>query len=364
MQIKTGNLIYNTSDKTELYKDNIHIVVGIDNNYVQQCAVTIVSALLNTSADYYFTFHIMNVGLNSTNKIKLESLKKFRPFDIYYEDLSHCDFSKFPLNRDWISSATYYRLFLPDVISSNIDKCIYMDTDMIVEDNIGELWEYDIDNYLAGVVEDENSRINQERLNLNSNNYFNAGLLLLNLKRIREYKIIDKAIEYYIQNKEKISLQDQDILNGIMDGKCKFLPLRWNINTPAYMGEKVQHFYSKDEEHYAAQNPAILHFTGKFKPWYSYCMHPLRKEYERYLKLTGFNEDIKKYQQKEIFAKFYCWKKYWDSQTLYIFNTPIYKKETGKNSFIENIFSIKNSKDKSHKIITILGIKISIMRKK
>ncbi len=363
MQINTGNLIYKTENKPDIFKDNIHIVVGIDNNYVQQCAVTIVSALMNTSANYYFTFHIMNVGLSDVSKNKLESLKKIRPFDIYYEDLSHCDFSRFPLNRNWISAATYYRLFLSDVISNDIDKCIYMDTDMIVEDNIAELWEYNIEDYLAGVVEDENSKMNQERLNLDFNNYFNAGLLLLNLKKIREYNIIDKAIEFYNQNKEKITLQDQDILNGVMNGKCKFLPLRWNINTPAYMNESVNHFYSMEDENWAKQNPAIIHFTGEFKPWFTYCKHPLKNEYKRYLELTNLEEDIKAFNKREMLAKFYCWKKSWDSKTLYLVGIPVYKKEIHNNSFIENIFSLKNSYKKTHKIITILGIKIKIRRK-
>ena len=354
-KINTGKLKYfKDIDDNCVDSTNVNIVFGVDDNYIQQLSVTIISILLNSCKKCNFNFYILNTGLKSKNKDKLESLKNIREFNINYIDVSGCDFSKFPLNREWISIATYYRLFLSEVLPLNIEKCIYLDCDMIVEDDILELWNSDINDYLAGVVEDECSKSNVERLKLPvENNYFNAGMLVLNLKRIREFNLAENAINYFNKNKNLITLQDQDILNGIFNGKCKYVDLRWNINTPAYMREKANHYYNRDIEAYAIKNPGIIHFTGSYKPWFTYSMHPLRNEYLRYLCYSNFKNDIISYKCRELKSKFICQKKHWNKREILILGIPIN---------IDALFSIKN--EYIHKVITILGIKFKVKSKK
>ena len=266
--------------------------------------------------------------------------------------------SMLPLNREYISIATYYRLFLLDVLPQNIDKCIYLDCDMIVEDDIEKLWKYDITNYYAGVVEDESSIPNNSRLNLPLNNtYFNAGLLLLNLKKLRSINFKEKAFEYFYKNKDIIEFQDQDILNGLFANHCLLLPLRWNVNSSVYVKFKTHHKYTKKEELEAAQEPAILHFTGLYKPWLTSSMHPLNSEYKKYLTYTKFNEDIKQYKIKDFLSNFFCIKRDWKDTKIYILRIRVFK-----NISIKKIFSICNTEQKKHKVITILGIRIKLKR--
>jgi len=366
LQINTGKCDYLKKSKVlSPNSETIHIVFGIDDNYIQQCAVTMSSILLNTKAESNLHFYLMNTGLSEKSINNLETLKNIRPFKIEYLDVSHCDFSKFPLNRDWISVATYYRLFLSEVMPSNVDKCIYMDCDMIAEDDLSILWNYDISNYLAGVVEDEASRTNIINLNLPlENNYFNAGMIVFNLRKMREFNVVERAAEYFKNNQEKIKLQDQDILNGTLNGKCLFLPLRWNINTPAYMREENNHFYTKKEEEIAIYNPGIIHFTGEYKPWFTYSCHPLRGEYQKYLQFTNFKKDVKDYNIKEFWAKIYCKKKNWNIKETYFFGLNFNFVKYKGYSFFELIFSIKNSENKKHKVLTISGIKFKFKSKK
>ena len=323
------------------YKHKINIVFAVDDNYIQQCAVAMVSILANSNYENFYEFYILNTGLKEKNIEKLNSLKTIRNFNINYIDVSKYDLSQFPLNRDWISAATYYRLFIADVLPKSIKKCIYMDCDMIAEDDLAILWNYDISGYYAGVVEDENSKVNIERLNLpQESNYFNAGMIVFNLEKIREIDLLNVSIGYYNKNKEKITLQDQDILNGIFNDRCLFLPLRWNVGTTMYLNHASLQ-YNSYLEGSAACNPGIIHFTGGDKPWNISSTHPLRHEYFKYLQLTNFTKDIKKYKLHRIWG------------TIIYYNKLILK----------YIFSIKNSDNKYHKIITILGIKIKIKRK-
>ena len=330
--INTGKLKYlNLDDNSINPKVDINIVFGVDDNYITQLATLIISILLNSSKECNFNFYVLNTGIKEENKKKLETIKNIREFNLNYIDVSNYDFSKFPLNRDGISIATYYRLFIPDVIPNNIEKCLYLDCDMLVEDDLLELWNYDIANYLAGVVEDESGKDNAKRLRLpDGSKYFNAGLLL-NLKNIRESNFVENVFDFYNNNKDLITLQDQDLLNGVFCGKCKYLDLRWNINTPAYMKTKCNHFYTDEEEDFASKNPGIIHFTGPFKPWFTSSYHPLRKEYFRYLSYFKFKKDIENFDK--------------------IFGLPI---------CIKGFFSIKNEGAK--KVIYILGIKINIRR--
>ncbi len=326
--VKLGSAKYFTKNKDiEANKTNINIVFCIDDNYVQQCAVTLTSILANSKSKNFFNFYILTKGLKEENKEKLNSLAPKRDFNITYIDVNKYDISQFPLNRGWISDATYYRLFLADVLPSSVKKCIYLDCDMIVEDDISILWNYDISNYYIGAVEDELSSLNTERLGLPAkNNYFNAGMIIFNLDRIREISLIDASVDYYRRNKEKITMQDQDILNGVLNGKCKFLPLRWNVNTPAYVKWWPNHYYTDHEELEAALNPGILHFTGIYKPWKTSSMHPLRKEYQKYLNLTGFKKDIEKYKLNELRAKFLCKKFDWRREELFLLGLKIYRR--------------------------------------
>ncbi len=352
---------YNQSMKTS---NNINIVFAIDDNYIQQCAVTITSILANSKYENFYTFYILNTGLKNENKDKLNDLTKIRNFCINYVDVSNYDISKFPLNRGWISGATYYRLFLADVLPESIDKCIYMDCDMIAEDDLSDLWSFDIENYFAGVVEDESSTSNIERLGLpQENNYFNAGMILFNLKKLRTIDLFAISIKYYNENAEKITMQDQDILNGVLNGKCLFLPLKWNLNTPAYIKWYPKHNYSQQEEDNAALNPGILHFTGIYKPWKTSSMHPLRGEYKKYLELTEFYDDIRAYRIQEFISKIICKQEDWRGIKLYILGIPVFQNIKQKYNFLENLFSAKNSADKKHKIITVLGIKIKIRKR-
>lgn len=367
-EIVLGNANFYNKQSYETLKNNRHdinIVFAIDDNYVEHCAVTIVSILANSSLNNYYNFYILNTGLTDENKKKLNSLKQKRDFNINYVDVSGYDFSQLPLNRNWISVTTYYRLFLSEVLPQDMKKCIYMDCDMLAEDDLEKLWSCRIDDYIAGVVEDELSKANVERLNLPpENKYFNAGMIIFDMKKLRDFDLVKKSMAYYNEHKEQIILQDQDILNGVLNGKCIYLPLRWNIGSPAYIGCESTHFYVADEEMEAKLNPGIVHFTGKAKPWKLTALHPLNSEYKKYLMMTGFEENIKKYKKQELLSKIFCKKSNAKEEKIYLFGIRIYRRDNTKNTLIENIFSIKNNKNKTHKIITILGIKIKFRRNK
>ena len=338
-----GNIIY-TNDKFKqngLNNKTINICFASDNNYIQHCAAAISSILVNNKLQRKYSFHILDGRITPKNKEKLLSLRNLCDFDMQFYDMSKIDCSELPLNREYISIVTYYRLFLLDILPQNLDKIIYLDCDLVVEKDLAELWEEDIDNYIAGVVEDEGSITQSERLKLPmENNYFNAGVIVFNLKKLREFGYKEKCFEYYRKNKDIIILQDQDILNGVFNGLCKYLPLKWNVNGRMFRENELEHHYTLNDENLAKKEAGIIHFTDYVKPWQVQCKHAKRNEYFKYLKLTPWKNYISNFKIR------YC---------KYILKL-----------FIQNIFSLKNElqNDKIYKVVRILGLKIKIRNQK
>lgn len=360
-KIKLGNCKYlHLENKILNSLETIEIVFSTDNNYISHCSAAIASILLNSTSNVNFKFHILDGGISNKNKSNIKKLSKIRPFDIEFYDMKKYDFSEFALNRSYISEATYYRLMLLDILSPTINKVIYLDCDIIVEKDIKELWDIDISSYCAGVVEDEGSISQIRRMNLPlENNYFNAGILVLNLEELRKFNFKESCFEYYKENESIIILQDQDILNGVLNGKCKFLPLCWNTNARIYLGNNLERKYSIKDEIEAGYNPGILHYTDVQKPWKVSSNHILKEEYWKYLSYTPFSNRILFLNIRNVLKCIYKKEQLKNGYIKYLFNIPIIKFKKGRTKTL-NIFGIDVFKriKSNNKIIFLFGMKL------
>jgi len=181
-----------------------------------------------------------------------------------------------------ISVATYLRFSLHKILEG-VDKILYMDTDILVCKSLKELWETDINNYyFAGVKGTNNFKSKwdaykelnyYDELDGLQGEYINAGILLMNLKRIRETVIEDIWLE---KSQKQYMYQDQDIINITCKGQILFLPLKYNLAAylvPHWYKEYyVQNIYSKEECMDAYAHPVVLHYAGD-KPWHNRNRH-------------------------------------------------------------------------------------------
>lgn len=120
----------------------------------------------------------------------------------------------------------FAKLLLADYVKE--DKIIYLDTDTIVKKDISRLWEIDIDDYYAAGCKDLGV-INQKsyfpKLDIKGK-YINSGVMLLNLKKIREDNLIPKFFE--ILNSRELLYPDQDALNLVCTEKLLYIPSIYN----------------------------------------------------------------------------------------------------------------------------------------
>ena len=267
----------------------IHIACNIDANFMQHCAVTLVSLFENNkSAD--ICVHIVAPSLSEENQQILRNLVASYGNDIRFyfppEDLLSCFAIKKFGKR--ISMATYYRCMFSAILPDDVEKVLYLDCDIVALGDISEFWNTDLSGCGAACIEDigkdEDERY--ERLHYDrSYSYFNAGVLLINLDYWREHKVDKQCVEYFQTYPERILFNDQDLLNVVLHKDKVFVPLKWNMQDGFYrygIDKKVADWNSFREE---LLHPVILHYTNK-KPWNYDSMHPLRSEYYKYLDMT------------------------------------------------------------------------------
>ncbi|PKT75493.1 glycosyltransferase family 8 protein [Helicobacter winghamensis] len=201
-------------------------------------------------------------------------LSKIYPLEIKLHLCSNAEFTH--LNALNGNHLTYYRLFLTRFIKDK--KALYLDVDMLVLKDLREIFAIDLEGKICGAVLDyKANRILEPKnkalpmLNL-SKDYFNAGLLLIDLEKWKSQKLESKLIETL--NQYHCKEHDQSALNVVLKDKIKILPLSWNTLVYYYVNAKAcddtknfNLFYTRKDLNKALKNPHILHYYLGFKPW-------------------------------------------------------------------------------------------------
>mgnify|MGYP003376812472 CR=1 FL=1 len=234
-----------------------------------------------------FAFHILTNGLKHETEQKLQALElelnKLYPCKFHIYTLSDSMFHGLPkLNNNYL---TYFRIKMASHLPKEIQKCLYLDVDMLCMADIREIFHKDLGGKICGVVLDVHylsSRImpsinNDENngFSLNINTYFNAGFMLIDLEQYRIYNIEQKIFEWL---KQYIPIwHDQDTLNAVLSKHVCILPLEWNFmlghlenrDKSAFRGESENFSltYTYKEYMEAKSNVKILHYLTAIKPW-------------------------------------------------------------------------------------------------
>ena len=248
----------------------IHVCFGLHDKsgtYSKFTGTTMLSIFENTSAPV--TVHILHDDTltqdNRDNFIYLagrcaQTVKFYNVEKICPDKLSAFLELTPEIKNAHVSVGTLYRLLVPQIIPSDVEKIIYLDSDIIVNLDIKELWQVDLgEKILAGVPEIFSYKTADE-MNRNFNlcadgfvkpeNYFNAGVLVMNLNLLRaeESKIFD-GLRFGFQNVRHRSYFDQDILNYCFASRSLKLPAKFNRFTNDFRSEKEP--LSKKIYHYA-----------------------------------------------------------------------------------------------------------------
>ena len=264
----------------------VPIFFAVDDNYIPMLSVAIKSMLENASKSYDYRIKILNTGLKAENKEKI-NVYKSENVDIDFVDVSqHMLALADKLHtRDYYSKSTYFRLFIPKMFPQ-YNKALYLDADIIVSGDISKLHNSFIGTSLLGAVPDEVVQITpvfveyvEKALGVPVNKYFNAGILIMNLKQLRNVNFEEKFINLLSKYAFRVA-QDQDYLNVICKNKVWYLNETWD-KMP------LQHGCCD------VKKLNIIHYNMGWKPWHADDVL-FGDVFWKYAKETNFYEDILK----------------------------------------------------------------------
>lgn len=283
----------------------IDVFFASGNDFAPHLATAITSILKNSLNSETYRFYILDGGISQENKEKLNKCQKIKPFDIEYIKVDLSLFKNCPQTPDSrIPKQTYYRYIIP-WLKPNLEKCIYLDSDIVVEDSLKELWNINLeDNYVAAVEElYDGAPLDAKRLNVDT--IFNAGVILINIKKWIEDDISNLLFKNTTDLKEReiLKWQDQDVMNYTFKNKVKFISPRFNLQWNTNIAENYTQ-YTEDDIQDAQIYPIIIHFNSCLKPWDKKCKHPQWKRYYHYLKFSPFNNGYTKYVINKIIREF------------------------------------------------------------
>jgi lipopolysaccharide biosynthesis glycosyltransferase len=197
-------------------------------------------------------------------------------------------FRDLPVSRgeeqDYISNAMHLRLFLPQLIPARVRRLLYLDCDLLVAGDLSPLWRVPLRDAVLAAVQDAWVRTFADFNGLPGgqaydpgSEYFNSGVLLINMRAWREQDITGRCLTYLAAHAHELRLPDQDALNLAAHDRWVRLPKRWN-HMSSWRLEPTEPEYEPEEAR-------VMHFAGSRKPWTEGFRPGFR--YDRYQRLMS-----------------------------------------------------------------------------
>lgn len=284
-----------TKDICSLEKAVVNITYITDSQYVPPTMVSMYSAIANKCPTSTYNFYIITENITDLDKERIFKLKELSPDTINIKIIPRFepDLPFENMQRFLQYKVGMHKIYLSEILS-DLDKVIYMDGDTIVQKDLRDLYGFDIKNVYASVAKDGiYYRFPKEMQEMGFDKrgyYFNSGVMLHNLKKQRDDRLVDKLVNYIKTHKDFYG--DQDVLNVVMEDKLKLMSYRYNCISTFFEADNLD-FLS---EYFAEELPkntidiykksSIIHYAGD-KPWQDdYRPLYLKELWYDYLKKT------------------------------------------------------------------------------
>jgi len=256
------------------------VIAACDADFAQHLAVMFLS-LADTNPRHTFSVFVLWSG-SSREKDKLREVLTGTPFEFSFIDVSDAGLSDLVVGG-YFTTMTYARLLMGNLLPLEFDRILYLDGDILARGDISELWTADLQGKTLGAVIDLPRYPFNRNLGLPADAlYFNAGVLLIDLRRWRERKIGERALTFAREHPDRLRWSDQCALNFVLHDDWTVLDRIWNFQSMdvAHVVNGHLRFDNVDPKRLA--NARLVHFNGSSKPWHYLNDHPFKGEYLHY----------------------------------------------------------------------------------
>lgn len=245
---------------------NIPIFLTITDSHSPYAAGTINSIIKHSNPQYRYQIFILHDNLTKTNETKLKNLSTENCSIDFYQ-IANNEFPQaifeycIKYNAPGISfykPVCWYRYLIPTLFP-NYDKCIYLDSDTILMDDVSKLFSYKLGKYAIGAIRDKKVQTILEireyirnAIGISPKKFVNSGVMLMNLKEMRRIDYISILVKMIKKYNVDLLGPDQEYMNVILRNSIKTIPYRWNTE-PA---KKIP------------KNTKIIHYNLFNKPWH------------------------------------------------------------------------------------------------
>lgn len=318
--------------------ENINVVFISDNNYIIPVSVAITSLKLHFNKNYTYNIYIICEDMDNDNITMLNELNE-ENFFIHSINLGKSEYHYLEKKYSKVTSASIQKFNIATILS-NLNKVLYLDGDIIIQDDLVNLYETNIESFYCAAVPD-----GPRKKILNGNkkhkfsirpNYFNSGVMLLNLSLLRRDNVPEKLMNYRQHGYNYF--MDQDAFNVVFGGKVYLLPYYYNVLLHIIMPfweinsiYELSEFYSMkivDSYERYLDNGIIIHYTFQ-KPWKYYDIPQAEKWSFYYYKspFSAINLCRESYYNKIMKSKTYIFGKIFAFIPIRIYNKYIQFKQ-------------------------------------
>ena len=276
----------------------IHIALAFDDNFWAPAYAVMRSVCLFTRRRSDLVFHLIHQPITPEHRADIEQISAEFGATLVWHDLTKSELfesivARVPANDQW-TSVVYGRLLIDTLVGPEVKRVIYLDCDMLVRAPIEELYGVDLNGFPIGAVRDTAGALIVGGKDIKNNRdifdpadpYFNSGMLVIDIDKWRAMDIPARIEELIASGTMARLYYDQDALNLLFKNNWQPLPPRWNTIDARHPHEGL--------------DPAILHYTGPFKPWHLVSNVAFRRIYRHVM-------------TNELFYRFmrHRWKRYW-----------------------------------------------------
>ena len=269
-----------TKKREKTSNEILHISMCFDDKYLTPFTVLLTSILINNESNPIHV-HAIATGLSGKQENELKHLLNDHGGEITYYQVTDERINNFHLPKtSHMSISAYYRLCIAGMVPAEVEKLLYLDTDIIVNGSLAGIFTTDMGNFAAAAVTEFSSNTVRPELGITSADmYFNSGVLLINVKEWKKQQISEKAISFILNNPEKLIWGDQDALNAVFAGNYKRLGPENNV-----IHSDVPTNLSRAEFRKFLEDKTIIHYTlNSNKPWNKNSKSEIRFLYFDYL---------------------------------------------------------------------------------
>jgi lipopolysaccharide biosynthesis glycosyltransferase len=282
--------------------DPIEIVCGVDSRYAPHLGVMLRS-LAMTNPGQPIRVHVLHDGVDALLRRTVDRCAAGLVIE-WYGVTTHCALGFPPLLQ--ITRATYLRLTMTEHLPASIKRVLYLDVDMIVNGSLLPLWTLDLAGKACAAVIDPGIDPDNfaTRHALSPGLYFNAGVILFDLEKVRKKSVLERAVTLLADRPDGYEFADQDALNIVLWNDWLPVDPAWNFQRKfLYRNFAAWHLLSP----LPRKAPLIVHYTEQEKPWQRTEWHPYAWLYIKNLPYTPFRTQVMRAGGMTLFHALKWW---------------------------------------------------------